>query len=411
MTIDRAQIFSSAPAPQDPTVAAVAAPASSLASEAVPSTTTTRQVELSVGVAPPVPIARLLITAQGDEAFAIQGLHDIQLRRMVIPRTGARLDQLASATTLRTYLKLLREAIEVQVDPGRATERPFQELARWIKRVVDHSGADVALVIDEQTASGIPWEMLVVQRTHLGAYVTTVRWKYIVDDNDETRELDLAPEPRRGGLVTCPKSVPDGAPGLGEQLPKLKAHVEALHALAIDRCASLPAFRGRLRTDLRHVGLVYVCCHAVWGGPGAAFLKPLVGDERVMFTELMEDSEAVDPVVFLNACSSAASPSSEDYLQPHQLVGFAQPFLQRGAAAVVATISTVLLSHAIDVAHRVIAEARSSSKPLAVVLRDLRREAIAELEANRDDPAALARWFYTFHYVLYGSPALRLELT
>lgn len=419
MTLDRSQIFAAAAViPPDPTVAVPAVPAAGTpppAVESAPAATNAEKIAIQLDAAP-ARIAKLVVTQQGPDHYGIEGFHDKEpLPRMVAPRSSKDIVGLQTSEGMRTYLHLLRDVQATAVD-GTLPVRPFQQLALWIKRLRELHGDDLALVIEEHTATGIPWEMVRVQKSHLGAVATTVRWKHIVDVDDETRRIEDAPSSLTGCLVSCPGAAPAAAPGLSAgQLKLFGDHLAAVARLARESCASLVEWRQHLRGSRTDIGLIYVLCHGIWSDPQSAQLKSIVGNDAVKFGELVEDGEAVRAVVFLNACASGVVAAVTEYLPERQLVGFADAFLQRGAAAVIGTISQVLLSHAADFALRLIQAARAEpEKPLAVLFRDLRRASVTrfiEARVEQDIVAARDAWFYTFHYVLWGSPTICLELS
>ncbi|MET7570279.1 CHAT domain-containing protein [Streptomyces sp. NPDC005492] len=290
-----------------------------------------------------------------------------------------------------------------------------EDVVRWINELRARFGAELHLVIWDDTDYDIPWEMLRltggrdlgVDDGILGALVTVVRWTTI----------------REAG------STPFDEPAV------CSGHVLGYYAEEMRRDATVfDGFEhrghfGTTRTFLTELarpglgaGLVYMGCHATHG-PNLYKLK--LG--TVTWNELNGlDMSALDgrrTLVCLNACHSARFVNNRP-LGENALRGFAELFLRKGAGGCIATSGKV----GDDVAHDLIRElvgqlCADPELPVARALRDFRAAAVARLpdplpfvygDDDRFDAEGqreILPILYSFMFLYFGHPLTTLRLS
>jgi hypothetical protein len=222
-----------------------------------------------------------------------------------------------------------------------------------------------------------------------------------------------------GRMLAFPDADPP-VPKLGvadAEAPSVVARVKNVIARAKESIATLTGLRQRLSGNGGEVGVVYVLCHALWRKPSnESLLSSLLGPaDQIRFGDLLTDPDGIlaggKSIVFINACASGAAQGVDEFLPDPELVGFAKPFLNRGAQAVIGTLAKVHIIEATRFAQELFdAVAANPGVPLAELLRRARADATARLAQQPDDEVAMRWWFYTFHYVMYGNPRVCVEL-
>lgn len=288
-----------------------------------------------------------------------------------------------------------------------------QPLVRWIDGLRARWGADLHLVVWDDTDYDIPWELLHlpgrpeqgVSAGILGALVTVVRWTTI-------REAGADPF---GTPAECTGRV------VGYYSERMRRDMAVFdgydhwthHGLLRPFLAELE------RPDLG-AGLVYMGCHAEYGG--RAHEVRIAG---VSWSELnrlpMAGLRGGATLVCLNACDSGRLFDNRARGEK-ALRGFAELFLRKGAVGCIATSGKV----GDDVAHELIKElverlCADPELPVAQALREFRARAAARLPDPTEliglsGPERVARqrrilWvLYSFMFLYFGHPLTRLRL-
>lgn len=362
--------------------------------------------------APPPEVALLHILADG-QGIKVQG-HEGTTVRLEATSTRPRqalIEKDLPPKRVDTYLDLLKQ------DPA------IQKLVQWVKQLRAAHPEGVCLVIQEHTSTGIPWEMLKVARSYLGALVTTVRWEDFVATGEDTSKTLTFDEARCGGGVVSyvvPRVTEDSS-----ITPEEKAAVERNLQMLLrgdPRFREIKALRKALCKEQGGVGLVYLLCHGLFVDDFPdSFLGSLSDEkERLTYEDLrvptMRLLQRSAPVVFLDACSVGRMKDDDPNLTHGLRYGFPQLFLGHGARAVIGALARVDVAYAVRLAKDLVELSRNHpERSLPELLRQLREQAAAELEhaleEDPDDKACWARWYYTFLYVYYGYPMTRLAVT
>jgi|GEM_PF-3512851 len=264
--------------------------------------------------------------------------------------------------------------------------------AYWKLVDAGHAPKTMAIVSDEPY---IPWELMIPHRRHhgrsdsrepLGVACAVGRW-VLGDGSSGPQHLPLSDSiviaPRYTGKNALPHAEEEAQYVL-EKFPGLR--IEPARLETID--ASLATHRG---------SILHLCCHGVDPAESAAQAVYLEGDRKLdttMLSGLDNVRKALEEqvtLVLINACEvGRPKPALVG------LGGFAQTFIDLGAAGVVAALWSVRD----DLAHEIAMEfyqcvLEDQTRPFAEVLREVRARAYDKASGAEDTYAA---------YCFYGDP-------
>lgn len=372
--------------------------------------------KLNITENPPPEVALLHISKDDedkkypkDKYFVLAGNNDIELHRF-------------QSKELRDLS--LGDLVIEQVEPKDILYnmdeflRCNKKLHTWLKnKLSQNHSKPLCLVIADYTDFEIPWEMLNLSLNwespqYLGAMMTTVRWKKVINDNNEELKLKVDVDESSGNVVAYvlndqPNDVDKTIRFLGKKL-------QAKIYLSIEN--KIKDFPSHLQQSDFRCGLVYIYAH----GTSSQRLHEITlytddnnREQPLKLSDLYQCSlnliKSSRSIVFINACHSARQQASQCYC-----VGFVKEFLAKGAQGVIGTLGPVGRTYAAEFAHELIEESwqsQSQSRNLSVaeLLRDLRSKRIKKfLEPDQKDWISL---IYTFMYVYYGNPKTVLRLT
>ena len=293
---------------------------------------------------------------------------------------------------------------------GTAGYKEGLTIVGWLKAVHNRHNEALQLIIVDHTDTEIPWEMLKLgPERYLGTLIPVVRW-LLLPQGEVHRELEMSPGQCAGRVAAYldEDSLPDA---VGER--QLLAHFDThFH----DNVQSLEA---NLRDLQPETGLVYLGCHGMFvphdpsDKAGIAFGSQNNPSERLIPLHL--EAKLADkifphrPVFFINASHSGR------VIKPKGRLGFQGlpiVLLKRIAASYVGTLGPVGSSFASQIGRYVLETIRNSEngESLAELLRQLRTMAAEQLAADIDSTSNQLRFIYTFMYVYYGNPLLKLSL-
>ena len=277
----------------------------------------------------------------------------------------------------------------------------------WLKAVYNRHKEALQLTIVDHTDTEIPWEMLKLgPGRYLGTLIPVVRW-LLLPQGEVHRELEMSPSQCTGKVAAYldEDSLPDAA-GERQLLSNFDTHFH-------DDVQSLEA---NLRELQPETGLVYLGCHGMFmphdidaiaygsqNNPGERLI-PLYLEAKLADKEFPHR-----PVFFINACHSGR------VIKPKGRLGFQGlpiVLLKRIAASYVGTLGPVGSMFASQIGRYVLETIRNSQngESLAELLRQLRAMAAEQLTADIDSKTNQLRFIYTFMYVYYGNPLLKLSL-
>jgi hypothetical protein len=285
----------------------------------------------------------------------------------------------------------------------REWSRTHDEITDWLNALRAAVGADLRLVVWDDTGFEIPWELLWLPAAAghpagwLGALLPVVRWTTLHGRSAAVASpYDDQPVESHGELVVY-------------LIDEMAADAEVLAPYGPLRRADGPGLLTRLTQTDPRIGLVYVASH---GTAEESTVRRRLGELRL--TSLSFDPlpglSASRSLVVLNACHSGrlfADPRLNDSL----LRGFAEAFLRHGASAVIGTTGEVDTVRAGQVAAELLAAlAGAGPAHVARALRDVRARIAAATPADTDDQRELLPFLSTFMYVCYGNALTTLRL-
>jgi hypothetical protein len=281
------------------------------------------------------------------------------------------------------------------------------DLLNWVKELRARYPSVPYLMIHEYTSTGIPWEMLPVGSSYLGAVVTTVRWEDFQDAQDRSVSKTVSFE-----AMTCDGEV------LSYVDPNERPSVDPLLHQFLGKPASFATMQ-ELLTELQKerggVGLLYLLCHGYFVEEFPdSFLGTRV--DRLTYEDLDEAPLKLlrrsGALIFLDACSVGRMEDADPLLPEGMRYGFPQLFLGHGARAVIGALAEVQVKYAVKLAHNLVKLSRQHpGRPVPELLRELREQAVEELrKTSVEDKSRWERWYFTFLYVYYGYPFTRLSL-
>ncbi|MEU5595448.1 hypothetical protein [Streptomyces sp. NPDC020298] len=288
---------------------------------------------------------------------------------------------------------------------------------------VDHleQAESPKLVVWDDTAYEIPWELLYRQRIGgaavmnaadgtggwIGATLPVIRWPTVLNGVRAERYDPRRTDCRGGVLVYEDEEFRAEHDGVGrhEVLPRSRRMAE---------------LRSRLEDPYTAFGLLLLRCHGNYSRNPEKFLLgdaslAALSDEWRM-PALFETGAAV----LINSCVSARTAEDHRYNSAVPCT-FAEVFLRWGAGAVVATLAEVSKADAHDFAARLLTQAADGPVNLAAALTENRayHARRAETAVRQGDTAALAgeeideeikAFFAGFTYAYFGHPGTTLAL-
>lgn len=227
-------------------------------------------------------------------------------------------------------------------------------LAQWLKELRSEVGSALRLVIWDDTDFGVPWELFRYEdadgtQAWLGATAQVIRWTMIRDPvrrDQFSAETVASKGPdvlyfEHGDLIRMNNS------SIVEQPPR-------------PWYRSAPSLLGLLELlmeDSDRYGLVYVRCHGEHGkSVSTAKLGGIELQDFESFT--LPALRASRSVVFLNTCNSARQVMDID-LGTFSGRSFAEIFLRHHAAAVIATLGEIPVTHSAMVARKLVRMAKA----------------------------------------------------
>jgi hypothetical protein len=357
-------------------------------------------VEAPVGLELPPEVAVLWIRTHGIDQFSLRGAN----KRVQLPTTHTHYMQRPEGLSLST---LARDhggkAAKVVYGLMRRWSRTKPELSRWLSALLERFGADLQLVVADDTGFDIPWELFCLVDDSdgptriVGTLVAITRLQSL----PSRRVLDESPAECRGGVLAY---VDDNLSSAAEERQSLRG---------TEPVANLAALRTALRDGLSSpCALVYVAANASFHDSLDELAIGRAGDRLTWMDLDLEDRllllRGAACIVFLNACESA-KPAMDPVVNDRYPSGFPELFLRRGAGGVIGTAGLVDSTVAAYIGRQVLEKARigNGSSP-AEILRELRAEAASEIRSPDD---IQPRFLWPFMYQWFGHPLSRLHLT
>jgi len=348
----------------------------------------------------PAAVAQLTVQRDGRDHFTVHGINqNCPLEKVSDNRYGK------PKMVLAEMLEDLESSPHDIISDLKEWSRTHDEIIGWINELRGKFGADLRLVIWDDGGFNFPWEMLWLDGDSacgllegwLGSLVGIARWTSLHRDVRDPHSDD--PVHCAGQVLAyVDEAMEDDYSAFLEYTPQAR-----------DEIKDLARFLARTTDPAERFALLYVAAHGEYS-PRRARLRLAsrsIGYWEHKFGALKENAG----LVFLNACHTGESVDDETF-NDGLLRGFAQMFLLEGAQGVVATLGKVEDVHAREVAMRVVAALGSAyGAEVSVVIRDLRAQAVAEVEADlADNLANLRPLFYAFMYVYFGNPATTVRL-
>jgi hypothetical protein len=297
---------------------------------------------------------------------------------------------------------VLREAAVGYFKLILAWSRTKYSLHRWLTDLRRVVGADLRLVVWDDTDLGLPWELYRFQvddqHLWLGAAMQVIRWTTIHDADRHDQFSAVRNSRPSGAEILC---FEDRA-----LVPENSHHTITNIALCTEMETLVRLCRA-LDSDSDKYGLVYVRAHGKYGG---SMTTTTLGDiDLATFETLhLRAIRTSGSVVLLNACSSARpvfDPAPGDRANRN----FAEIFLRHHARAVVATLGEVPIASSAALARKVVREARQQGVHLPELLRRRREDAARELprdtlELTDRHKHAILSFLHDSLYVYFGHP-------
>jgi hypothetical protein len=272
------------------------------------------------------------------------------------------------------------------------------ELLEWLTRLYKRHGKNLCLILADHSASELPWEMMKIQdHLCLGAIWKIVRWipvrNYLL-----WQELQVQSQEISGTVLAY----------LNEEVTK-EVEVGALNKFTTSFCKDTDLLMETLSQPLDTVAVVYLGCHGIFtaNDEHAAAIGGLENPSRNILAldiELIDNHKGARPLLFVNACHSARLINRSG-----RFIGLLEVFLARVANSYLGTLGPVGSAQAAEIAKRIFDKALTGTVEPAEILRELRAEAIAKLAASESKENWL-NFIYTFMYVFYGNPFIKIKL-
>lgn len=283
----------------------------------------------------------------------------------------------------------------------------IRQLQTWLKGLFERYGEELMLVVVDPTGAELPWEMIRLKGGYLGEKAEVIRWGPLWEI-DEPVGLHLEERDCRGSTATFVDS--GSSYDLGEE-------GEALGRLGAERLHSLSEVLARLSRGVEDLGLLYLACHGAVVCPEHEAQRYQVlyshsePAQRIVNLDLefFDRREVRIPVVFVNACHSGRLLGDGS-----ETLGLPAVFLRKVADGYIGTLGPVNEVQAAAIGARILRIFRESpcGVRLPEILRRLRHDAAAALASQQLDRGAEAwrTFLFTFMYVYYGNPLLRVFL-
>jgi hypothetical protein len=283
-------------------------------------------------------------------------------------------------------------------------------LDEQLKRLCQHFANKAwYLVISDHTDFEIPWEMIKLPTPgYLGASFAVTRWH-------ESHNFDK--DKCSGNALAY----------VLDKLNSFNSEKDFLNnTFKVEPFCDIQRFCDELQENQAGYGLIYMACHSTFFQ-----LNPQSLNEQGILnltlgsledkTQQLNYLDLIDlpfnllkqsqSIVFLNACHSGRSRVDDKFYRDSYRRGFAELFLTKGAAGVIGTLAQVNDTYAAKIAHSFIqASLQSPHMPIAVLLRNMRADAIKNLTRNSTEEEFF-QFLYSFLYVYYGNPTTKLHLT
>ncbi|NER93246.1 MAG: CHAT domain-containing protein [Symploca sp. SIO1B1] len=286
----------------------------------------------------------------------------------------------------------------------------------WLKELRRKFSERLCLVIADHTNFEIPWEMVELSPykepyQYIGALITTVRWRKVIDDDDQDLMLNFQADECRGSAIAY--VLDTELKGVGPELNILERLQAAIYRSSTH---NIKAFHNRLQQNDSSCGFVYISSHGTFSKKlheiaiGSLDKK----EQQLKLLALRQCSlnlfQSSRSIVFINACHSSRQEAAS-FIPRGYCVGFVELFLAKGARGVIGTLGAVGDDHAAKFAHDLIQESlRSPKLSVAALLRELRFRVVKNLP-EQPTTQDLLPFIYTFMYVYYGNPMTVLRLT
>ncbi|WP_446395421.1 CHAT domain-containing protein [Coleofasciculus sp. E1-EBD-02] len=291
-----------------------------------------------------------------------------------------------------------------------------REIRSWLKGLRQKFSEQLCLVIADHTDFEIPWEMVELSpyklpHQYLGAMITTVRWRRVINDDDEDLVLNFHGDECRGSAIAYVLDTELNA--VGSELSILEKLQAVIYRSSTHK---IKEFQTHLQQNDSSCGLVYISSHGTFSQKlheiaiGSRDKK----EQQLKLLALRQCSlnlfKGSRSIVFINACHSGRQ-EAHTFIPRGYCVGFIELFLAKGARGVIGTLGAVGDAYAAKFARELIeASLRSPNLSVAALLRELRFKMIK----NFPDQPTKEQWesfIYTFMYVYYGNPMTVLRLT
>ena len=281
-------------------------------------------------------------------------------------------------------------------------------LTKWLAKLRCQTAEDhfvLRLIVWDDTDFGIPWELFwQPDAGWLGVLIPVIRWTTVHDEH-RTDQFSADPGQFGGGDVLYfeDQRLPGAAqasiaPRAGTGYAPMDTMEDLLQALArLSRSYGLVYVRGHgvHSTDLSVATLAGVRLSELYGRP-----LPALRESK--------------PLVFLNACNSARPVFDKSFGDAANR-NFAEAFLRKRAAAVVATMAEVPAAQSAALARTIIDQARSGGVHLPEELRAHRERyagslpqhttGLTPVEQNR-----IRSFLYASSFAYFGHPEAVFKL-
>ena len=279
-------------------------------------------------------------------------------------------------------------------------------LQLWMRELVE--GGPVRLIVWDNTRFHIPWELYYLHEPKaehrsiwLGSVLEIARWTSRLRGPDAV--YDAEQRAAEGTLMLLemlePSAMPDGIAHLAKRLNSI---------VLSDAGAWL---RELAREDLRFA-LMMVHCHGEHADDANRFKIAGLSMNELDHTP-MPALTASRPIVILNACNTAkVVPVGADVQMATR--SFAEIFLNKGAAAVIATAGEVDLDQTHEFMTRLFNNPPDDHRLSSLLLawRKYHVDQITKLAWNDAElPARLRDFFHAFLYIYFGHPDSTLQIS
>ncbi|MEH1826725.1 MAG: 5'-methylthioadenosine/S-adenosylhomocysteine nucleosidase [Nostoc sp.] len=298
----------------------------------------------------------------GEQEFVRQGVFDPQL---------AELYQIID--TNQKPEKVISDLINCNAYPKDHSECIIRQFLKWLQER-RNSLSDIAkcLIIDDKTEFEIPWELLELDKTPLGAVLQTVRCRPL---ESETSPVD---------------------PGCkGRILLYAKPEYSELESFQPHKLSDFTDFLKNLQQPQSEFGLVFI--------DGSSFTEPL--NIPTVYLKYSKLFKARSSVVFIGGQLLL------DGTMILRFRNFLKAFVTYGAKGVVGTLKTIDANKAAIVVNSFFTEyQKDPTSTIPELLRRLRQQAVQRLEEEVFTDENGEFYLATFMHVYYGNPMTVMQL-